>query len=202
MQEKSDRLVDRQECSLRLANALLRHSADNEDEAFAMVHDGLDQCVDLLRREVLINMGTEYRKLHKWDQSIQALHQLCLSSTRPDGTMGPQVNKVMAQTYLEQYCTDNTLDIDQRGEILCHANRQSSRIHFVTTKMQLIYAQLFYFNGDKQQAYHHLELYLDARLAECKLSCYTCEQRVRHGSVSFIARAAGSHYIVTGSTKR
>jgi hypothetical protein len=59
-------------CSVVLAIHLLRHSADNEDEAFAMVHDGLDQCVDLLRREVLINMGTEYRKLHKWDQSIQA----------------------------------------------------------------------------------------------------------------------------------
>ena len=49
--------------------------------------------------------------------------------------------------------------------------------------MHLTQAQLFYFNGDKQHAYHHLELYLDARFVECKHSCYTCDQRVRHGSV-------------------
>jgi len=61
----------------------------------------------------------------------------------------------------------------------------SFRVHIVSTEMHLIFAQLFYFNGDKQQAYHHLELYLDARLAECKLGCYTCQQRVRHGSVPF-----------------
>jgi hypothetical protein len=188
---------------MSLAKNLLRQSADNETEAFAIFQEELDRCVNPLQRErIHFVMGTWYRKLHKWDQSIEALHQICLSSTRPDAKILPQAQEAIAQTYLEQYCTDNTLDIDQRGEILCHANRQSSRIHFVTTKMQLIYAQLFYFNGDKQQAYHHLELYLDARLAECKLSCYTCEQRVRHGSVSFIARAAGSHYIVTGSTKR
>ena len=59
MQEKSDRLVDRQECSLRLANALLRHSADNEDEASAIFKEELDRCVDPLDREkILIDMGT------------------------------------------------------------------------------------------------------------------------------------------------
>ena len=39
--------------------------------------------------------------------------------------------------------------------------------------------------GDKQQAYRHLGLYLDACLAKCKLSCHTYKQRVRHGSVPF-----------------
>jgi len=115
-------------------------------------------------------MGIWYRQLNKWDQSIEALHQLCLSSTRPDGTILPQANEVMAQTYLEQYCTDTTLDIDQRAEILCHAKKSSFQVHIVSTEMHLTQAQLFYFNGDKQQAYHHLELYLDARMAECKLS--------------------------------
>ncbi len=91
----------------------------------------------------------------------------------------------MALSYLEQYCTDTTLDIDQRTQILCHAKRHSFQDHIVTTETHLTQAQLFYFNGDKYEAYHHLELYLDARLAECKLSCYTCKQRVRHGSVPF-----------------
>ena len=207
-QEYDDSLSETRDSSrsVGLARTLLLHSAANKGEAFAIFQEELNRCVDPLdREEILIQMGTEYRKLNKWDQSIEALHQLCLSSTRPDGTMLPQANEAMAQTYLEQYCTDTTLDIDQRAEILCHATSRfilSFQVHIVSTEMHLTQAQLFHVSGDKQQAYHHLELYLDARLAECKLSCYTCEQRVRHGSVSFIARAAGSHYIVTGSTKR
>ena len=63
------------------------------------------------------------------------------------------------KTYLEQYCTDTTLTIDQRTQILSHATDHSNLV-------PLTQAQLFYFNGDKQQAYHHLELYLDARLAK------------------------------------
>ena len=91
----------------------------------------------------------------------------------------------MALTYLEQYCTDNALDIDQRTETLCHANMYFSRRHIDCTEMILISAQLFYFNDDKHESYRHLELYLDARLAECKLSCHCCKQRVRHGYVPF-----------------
>jgi len=170
-------------CSVDLATTLLRHSADNEAEAFAIFQEELDRCVDPIDREIIgTHMGTEYRKLNKWDQSIEAL-QLCLSSSRPDGTMlSPLIHKIhetMANTYLEQYCTDNTLDIDQRTDILRHATDHSNLV------VPLTQAQLFYFNGDKQQAYHHLELYLDTRMAECELSCYTCKQRVRHGSVPF-----------------
>ena len=126
-------------------------------------------------------MGIEYRKLHKWDQSIKALRQLYLSSTHEDDTIVFQANEEMALSYLEQYCTDTALDIDQRKEILCHA----TRLHIDCTEMYVAQAQLFYFNGDKHEAYRHLELYLDARLAECKLSYYSCKQRVRHGSVPF-----------------
>ena len=97
-----------------------------------------------------------------------------------------QANEGTAQTYLEQYCTFTTLDVDHRTQILCHATYHSNQVDEVTTtEMHLTQAQLFYFNGDKQQAYRHLELYLDASLTECKLTCYSCEQRVRHGSVPF-----------------
>jgi len=170
-------------CSVDLARTLLRHSADNEAEAFAIFQEELDRCPDQLHREmILFQMGSEYRKLKKWDQSIESLHHLYLSSTHK---MARQANGAMAQTYLEQYCTDSTLDIDQRKNVLCQAKMYSFRDHIVSTEMHLTQAQLFYFNDDKQQAYHHLMLYLDARLAECKLTCYTCKQRVRHGSVPF-----------------
>ena len=97
-----------------------------------------------------------------------------------------QANEGTAQTYLEQYCTFTTLDVDHRTQILCHATYHSNQVDEVTTtEMHLTQAQLFYFNGDKHEAYRHLELYLDARLAECKLTCYTCDQRVRRGSVPF-----------------
>jgi tetratricopeptide (TPR) repeat protein len=174
-------------CSSLLAGTLLRHSADNEAEAFAIFQEQLHRCVDPLRRdELLLRMGTWYKELHKWDQSIQALHQLYLSATRPDSTMLPQANTAMAQTYLEQYCTDTTLDIDQRTQILRQATEHSNQVDEVsTTDMHLTQAQLFYCNGDKDEAYRHLELYLDDTLAYCKISCYTCEQRVRHGSVPF-----------------
>ncbi len=100
--------------------------------------------------------------------------------------MLPRANEVMAQTCLEQYCTDTILNIDQRTHILHLATEHSNQAaDEVSTEMHLTQAQLFYFNGDKQQAYNHLELYLDARLAECKITCYTCNQRVRHGSVPF-----------------
>ena len=154
-------------CFVGLATTLLRHSADNEAEAFAIFQKELDRCVDpLCREEIIIQMGTEYRKFNKWDQSIEALHQLCLSSTRPDGTMLSLQHEAMAQTYLEQYCADTTLTIDQRTQTLCQAKMYSFRVHTVSTEMHLTHAQLSYFNGDKQQAYHHLELYLDARLAK------------------------------------
>jgi len=180
-------------CSVVLARTLLRHSADNEAEAFAIFQEELDRCEDPLdREEILFEMGTGYRNLNKWDQSIKALRQLCLSSTRPaDGTMAPQANGAMAQTYLEQYCTDATLDTDQRTKILRHATDHSILVHETPNEMHLTQAQLFYFNGDKQQAYHHLKLYLDARLVECKLRCYTCKQRVRHGSVTFSCASCG-----------
>ncbi len=87
------------------ATLLLKHTADNETEAFLLFQKELDRCEEAGRREsVLLRMGTEYRKLKKWDQSIEALHQLCLSSTRPDCTMLPLANIAMDQTYLEQYC--------------------------------------------------------------------------------------------------
>ena len=169
-----------------LARTLLQHSTDNEAEAFEIFQKELDRSVDSLHKDLLLfQMGKEYRKLHKWDQSIQALHQLCPSSNRPDGTMLPGASKTMAQTYLEQYCTDTSLDIDQRTVILRHATEHATQVDRVSTEMHLIHAQVFYFNGGKRQAYRHLELYLDARLAGCKLSCYTCKQRVRHGSVPF-----------------
>jgi len=175
--------------SLGLARTLLRRSAENEDEAFAIFQEELDRCVDPLdREEILFQMGKEYRKIKKWDQSIEALQQLCLSSTRPDGTIA---NEAMAQTYLEQYCTDTTLTIDQRTQTLCHANMYSLKVDGVSTELHLTQAQLFYFNSDKHAAFRHLELYLDARLAECKHSCYTCKQRVRHGSVPFSCASCG-----------
>jgi len=174
------------DCSVGLAPTLLRHSADNEDEAFAIFQEELDRCVNQVDRTMInLEMSMEYRKVDKWDQSIEALHRLYLNTLRPDGSTLYLVDEGMAQTYLEQYCTDTTLDIDQRTEILCKAKMSSLRVHFISTEMHLIFAQLFYVNGDKRQAYYHLELYLDGRLAQCKLKCYTCEQRVRHGSVPF-----------------
>jgi hypothetical protein len=174
-----------------VATTLLQHTTAYEAEAFAIFQEELDRFRDPHRsdplrcEEILFQMGTWYRKLNKWDQSIEALHQLHLSATRADGTMLLRANEAMAQTYLEQYCTDTNLDINQRTEILSHAKMYSLQVHIVSTEMHLTQAQLFYFNGDKQQSYRHLELYLEARLAECKLSCYTCQQRVRHGSVPF-----------------
>jgi len=152
-----------------------------------MFKDEPDRCVDPRRKEkILFQMGTCYRKLNKWDQSIEALRQLFLSSTRPHGgTILLQANNAMAQTYLEQYCTDTILDIDHRTQILRHAIDHSNQFDEVSTEMHLTQAQLFFFNGDKHEAYRHLELYLGARLAECKLSYYSCKQRVRHGSVPF-----------------
>ena len=91
----------------------------------------------------------------------------------------------MALTYLEQYCTDTALDHDQRTELLRDAKCFSLLVPIVSTEKHLISSQLFYFDNDKHEAYRHLELYLDARLAECKLTCYTCDQRVRRGSVPF-----------------
>jgi hypothetical protein len=94
-------------------------------------------------------------------------------------------NEEMAQTYLEPYCTGTNLIIDQRTQILHYAIDHSEQVHKVSPEMHLIRAQLSYFNGDKRQAYHHLELCLVLRVAECKLRCYTCKQRIRHGSVPF-----------------
>jgi hypothetical protein len=111
MQEYDDKLGGIRCCSVGLARTLLRYSTDNEAEAFAIFQEELNRCVDRLDREMMLfDMRTWYRKLNKWDQSIEALHQLCLPSTRTGGTMLPQANEALAQTYLAQYCTDTALN--------------------------------------------------------------------------------------------
>jgi len=169
--------------------SLLRRSADNEAEAFRVFQEGVDLCEESShnRCRLLSKMGAEYRNLKKWSLSIEVLHQLSLSASREQSDnatiMYVAATKEMTLTYLEQYCTDTTLDIDQRREILHHATAYSIKIYRIFPD-DLIHAQLCYFNGDIQTAYQHLEHYLDDCLVQCKLSCYTCKQRVRHNSVS------------------
>ena len=71
-QKKGDGLFStRFVCSVGLAKNLLRHSAANEDEAFAIFREILDLCVTPTdRKAILSNMGIEYRKLHQWASSI------------------------------------------------------------------------------------------------------------------------------------
>ena len=77
------------------------------------------------------------------------------------GTMLLQANKIMVQTYLDHYCIDTTLDNDQRTETLRHATENPNQANEVSAEMHLTHTQLFYLNGDKHEAYRHLELYLD-----------------------------------------
>ena len=167
--------------------ALLRHSAKNETEAFGAFQAalGVFQEPSDVREEILFEMAVGYRILEKWSQSIHTLRQLFFSVSHTKSTMLLKANIATTKTYLEQYCIDTALDINQRAEILHHATEYSQKVNQVSTEMYLIHAQLFYFNGDKHHAYRHLESYLDGHLAECKLKCYTCQQRVREGSVSF-----------------
>ena len=171
---------------LDLALALLKkHSAANEAEAFQIFQKELDNCQHSDRQMILFHMGEEYSKLKQWKEANKTL-QLCLFASRKKTTaISLKANEVLAKTYLEQYCVDAALDTYQRREVLKLATSYSRKAKpsEITTGMHLTRSQLFYFNGDKQQAYRHLEKYLDARLAECKLHCYTCEQRVRTGSV-------------------
>ena len=164
--------------ALQLGQALLRRSKDNEVEAIEIFEKELDRTVypSDEREEMHFTMGTEYRKLKKWNRSIKHLQKLTLLS---------QADEAMAQAYLEQYCTDVTLGIPKRTQMLQFATMHAQSVDAVTTDMHLLRAQLFYFNGDKHQAYRQLELYLDARLLDCKLKCYTCDQRIRTGSVPF-----------------
>ena len=76
----------------------------------------------------------------------------------------------IAQTDLERYCSDTSLGIDKKTKVPQLATDYAQKVDGVSMDMHLIHAQLFYFNGDRQYAYHHLALYLDARLDECKLN--------------------------------
>ena len=165
-----------------LGVALLKQSADNEAEAFELFQTELDECQEPIEREnILIRMGVEYRNLKKCKQSIETL-QLCPSDTpcnEKSMISSSTAHKAMAQTYLEQYCADNTLDIDQRRDILKLATAYSQDDVETTVDMHLTHAQIFYYNGNRSQAYTHLKQYLDVRLTECKVGCYTCKQRVQ-----------------------
>jgi len=97
---------------LFLGTALLRRSKD--EEAFAVFQTELDHCEKPShRRKILYQMGTEYRKLKKWNQSIECLEKICLAEQDSTKITQSVVNEAIAQTYLEQYCTDATLDIKQ-----------------------------------------------------------------------------------------
>jgi hypothetical protein len=57
---------DRALFSLTLGTALLNHTRDNEDKAFAIFQEELDRCVPVgPKHEILLQMGLEYRKLKK-----------------------------------------------------------------------------------------------------------------------------------------
>ena len=183
--------------------ALLRHSAKNEAEAIGAFQAALVsfELSGDKREEILFEMAAGCRILEKWSQFIHTLRQLFICVSRAKSKMLSEANIAMTKTYLEQCCTDASLDINQRAEILHEATEYSQKVDQVSMEMYRIHTQLFYFNGDKPHAYLHLESYLDGHLAECKLKCYTCQQRVRKGSVLSVARAAGSHHIAEGSTK-
>jgi len=178
--------VTRIHLNLDLALAFLKkHSAANEAEAFEIFQKELANCQHPDREIILFHMGEEYSKRKQWKQAVKTL-QLCLSVSRKKTTaITPKANEVLAKTYLEQYCVDDALDTDQRREVLKLATSYSRKAKpsEITTGMHLTRSQLFYFNNDKHRAYQHLKKYLDARLDECKHCCYTCEQRVRTGSV-------------------
>jgi hypothetical protein len=48
----------------------------------------------------------------------------------------------LARTYIEQYCTDTSLDIDQRTELLRHATDHANQFDEVSTNIHLTQAQL------------------------------------------------------------
>jgi len=170
-----------------------------EEEAFAVFQAELDHCENPIHiRDILYQTGTEYRELKKWNQSVEYLEKSCLELDVPEEEIRQSlcmINEAIAQTYLEQYCSDINLDIKQRTDQLNLATAYTMYAQSVdeeTPGMHLIRSQLFYFNGDKHRAYEQLKLYLDARLIDFKLKCYTCEQRIRHGSISLpVANAAG-----------
>ena len=57
---------DRALFSLTLGTALLNHTRDNEDKAFAIFQEELDRCVPVgPKHDILLQMGLEYRKLKK-----------------------------------------------------------------------------------------------------------------------------------------
>ena len=151
--------------SLKLGQALLRRSKGNEVEAFEIFQTEMNDffgarsqtSVDIEIEEILLCMGVESIRLKKWSQSIEYLETVI--AVRESDTMQSQVYKAMAETYLEQYCTDTTLDADQPTQILQLATAYAQSVGEVTTDMHIIRAQLFYVNdGDKHHAYQQLEL--------------------------------------------
>ena len=90
----------------------------------------------------------------------------------------------MAQTYLEQYCIDTTMDIDQRTYILCHVTDHSKQVDEISNEMHHIYAHSWMTAWPKAISVVHLA----SNGSDTGLSLLA-------------ARVAGSHFIVGGSTK-
>ena len=86
----------------------------------------------------------------------------------------------MAQTYFEQYCTGTTLTIDQRTELLCHAEHFPNRSMRSPPKCTLPKH-----SSSTSMVTNVSYIVISSYLAECKLIFYYCKQRVRHGSVPF-----------------
>jgi len=103
---------------VELGEALLNQSADNESKASELFKKALNARMHSSFKDYLhFIMGEKYRYLNKRDQSIYQYQSSCVISDKE--------NEAMAQTYLEQYCTDTTLDIHQRNEILKLATEYS-----------------------------------------------------------------------------
>ena len=136
----------------------------------------------------LHRLGKAYREIGAWDEAIEALEKsVKVAESFQDEQKSIKSRaggyQAMGETYLEQYCTDESLVEfpEQRTEILRKAatySRNAANMKgFGSACLLLDVAQEQYFLGNRDDAHRLLKRYLDATMREGPTRCQACQQK-------------------------
>jgi len=135
-------------------------------------------------------LSEAYRAIGSWDEAFAALQKSIsiAESSSPEERVNPLAGlayQVLGQTYLEQYCTDESQDRtpQQNDELMRNALSSSEKAveHSsggvpVDPGLLLDLAQEHYVLGDVECAHDKLSQYLDKIVKRGPSNCQTCDQ--------------------------
>jgi len=155
--------------------------------------------------ETFRKLAEAHREIWSWDDAISALnHSVTIAQSIEDEQVSIHCQgmayKTLGQTYLEQYCADESL-ADSHEILCCAYNSSMTAVQLLKRDchddnvLLLDLAQEQYFLGGVENAQVFLEDYLDTIISSSPLLCEACDQKSGTGAIMQICGGCNvAHY--------